>query len=140
MCHQDSRDQDEPDKKGDDGIRAEKLEIFNCMLPVSKIVLQCTHMINSDRDTEMGKSTTITIRVDQEIKDRLEGQAEVQNRSKSFLANEAIVEYLDVQEWQVEGVKKAIKSLDAGKGIPHDDVMDWVSSWGSAKELPKPTV
>jgi RHH-type rel operon transcriptional repressor/antitoxin RelB len=87
----------------------------------------------------MGKSATITIRVDQELKDRLESQAEVQKRSKSFLANEAIQDYLDVQEWQIAGIEKAIRSLNAGHGIPHEDVMNWVQSWGSDKELPKPT-
>ena len=88
----------------------------------------------------MGKSTTITIRVEQEVKDRLEGQAEIQNRSKSYLANQAIEEYLNTQEWQVEGIKKAIQSLDVGKGVPHQEVMDWLESWGSENELPKPAV
>ena len=88
----------------------------------------------------MGKSTTITIRVEQEVRDRLEGQAEIQNRSKSYLANQAIEEYLDTQEWQIEGIKKAVQSLDAGKGVPHQQVMDWLQSWDSDNELPKPAV
>jgi predicted transcriptional regulator len=47
-------------------------------------------------------------------------------------------EYLDVNEWQVAGIKNAIASLDQGKGISHDKVKKWVASWGSAKELPVP--
>jgi RHH-type rel operon transcriptional repressor/antitoxin RelB len=59
-------------------------------------------------------------------------------RTRSFLAAEAINEYLDVNEWPVAGIKRAIASLDRGEGIPHDEVKDWVASWGSAKEKPAP--
>jgi RHH-type transcriptional regulator, rel operon repressor / antitoxin RelB len=59
-------------------------------------------------------------------------------RSRSFLAAEAINEYLEVNEWQVAGIKRAIASLDRGEGISHDQVKDWVASWGSANEKPAP--
>jgi hypothetical protein len=35
-------------------------------------------------------------------------------RSRCFLAAEAINDYLDVNEWQVAGIKRAIASLDRG--------------------------
>jgi predicted transcriptional regulator len=57
-------------------------------------------------------------------------------RSRSFLAAEAINEYLEVNEWQVTGIKRAIASHDRGEGIPHCFVKDWVASWGSANEKP----
>ena len=83
-------------------------------------------------------STTFTIRVDTAAKKRLERLAKSTGRSRSFLAAEAINEYLDINEWQVAGIKKAIASLDDGKGIPHDQVKNWVASWGSEKERPIP--
>jgi predicted transcriptional regulator len=43
-----------------------------------------------------------------------------------------------VQEWQIEGIRKAIRSLDDGRSIPHEDVAAWVESWGTEHELPKP--
>jgi predicted transcriptional regulator len=49
-------------------------------------------------------------------------------RSRSFLAAEAINEYLEVNEWQVAGIKCAIASFDRGEGIPNDQVRDWVAS------------
>jgi predicted transcriptional regulator len=83
-------------------------------------------------------SRTFTVRLDASIKKRLERLAKNTGRSRSYLAAEAIGEYLDVNEWQVAGIKNAIASLDQGKGISHDKVKKWVASWGSAKELPVP--
>ena len=84
------------------------------------------------------RSTTFTVRVNSAAKKRLEKLAKSTGRSRSFLAAEAINEYLDVNEWQVAGIKKAIASLDRGEGVPHDQVKDWVKSWGGGKEQPIP--
>src|ERR1700674_837854 len=77
------------------------------------------------------RSTTFTVRVDQSVKKRLEKLAENTGRSRSYLAAEAINEYLDVNEWQVAGIRQAIASLDRGEGVPHQQVKDWITSWGS---------
>ena len=84
------------------------------------------------------KSSTLTVRVDTGVKKRLERLARSTGRTRSFLAAEAINEYLDINEWQVTGIKRAIASLDRGKGIAHDQVKDWVASWGQANEKPAP--
>lgn len=86
----------------------------------------------------MGDSTTLTVRLDRSVKERLDKVAGRMNRSKSFLAGTAIEEFLAVQEWQIEGINMAIRSLDSGKGVPHDDVVNWVKSWETDDELPKP--
>jgi RHH-type rel operon transcriptional repressor/antitoxin RelB len=83
-------------------------------------------------------SATFTVRVDAAAKKRLEKLAKSTGRSRSFLAAEAISEYLDVNEWQVAGIKRAIPSLDRGEGVPHEQVRDWVASWGSDSERPIP--
>ena len=78
-------------------------------------------------------STTFTVRVATAAKQRLEKLAKSAGRSRSFLAAEAIEAYLDVNEWQVAGIKKAMASLDRGEGIPHREVKDLVSSWTDEK-------
>ena len=83
-------------------------------------------------------STTITVRIDSASKKRLEKLAKSTGRSRSFLAAEAINEYLDLNEWQVAGIQKAVVSLDRGNGVAHERVKEWVSSWGSKKERPAP--
>ena len=84
------------------------------------------------------RSTTFTVRVDTGVKKRLERLAKSTGRSRSFLAAEAIHEYLELNEWQVSGITRAIASLDRGEGVPQHLVKDWVASWGSANEQPVP--
>jgi predicted transcriptional regulator len=75
-------------------------------------------------------STTFTVRVDRNIKSRLEKLAKSTRRTRSFLATEALIQYLDINEWQVAGVKQAIASLDRGECVSHEAVKDWVGSGG----------
>jgi len=70
-------------------------------------------------------STTLTIRIESDLKDRLDELATVTNRSKSFLAAEAIQEFVDLNEWQLQEIKAALAEADAG-------------DFASAKELKKP--
>ena len=95
-------------------------------------VLQCTHMNNTLR------STTFSVRVERSTKKRLEELAKNTGRSRAFLAAQAINEYLDINEWQVARIKRAIASMDAGKGVPHKQVKDWVTSWDTKRERPMP--
>jgi RHH-type rel operon transcriptional repressor/antitoxin RelB len=83
-------------------------------------------------------STTFTLRVETDVKRRLEKLAKSTGRSRSFLAAEAIGEYLAVNEWQVAGVRKAIDSLDRGEGVPNERVKAWVNSWDAKRERPAP--
>lgn len=83
-------------------------------------------------------SSTFTVRVDQAAKKRLEKLAKSTGRSRSFLAAEAINEYLDVNEWQVSGIRRAIASLDRGEAVSNEQVREWVESWGSDRERPVP--
>jgi RHH-type rel operon transcriptional repressor/antitoxin RelB len=83
-------------------------------------------------------STTFTVRVEPDVKKRLEKLAKSTGRSRSFLAAEALNAYLDVNEWQVAGVKRAMASLDRGDGVPHQEVKDWVNSWGRKRERTAP--
>ena len=84
------------------------------------------------------RSTTFTLRVETDVKKRLEKLAKSTGRSRSFLAAEALNQYLDVNEWQVTGVRKAMVTLDRGEIVPHEQVKAWVSSWGGKRERPVP--
>lgn len=67
--------------------------------------------------------TTITVRVSSELKDKLEHIARATRRSKSFLANEAIARYVETEEEIIAGIEEAIQEIEAGKGIPHEQVV-----------------
>jgi RHH-type transcriptional regulator, rel operon repressor / antitoxin RelB len=83
-------------------------------------------------------SATVSVRINLAAKKRLEKLAKSTGRSRSFLAAEAINGYLDLNEWQVAGVQKAVASLDRGEGIPHQRIKEWVNSWGSKRERSTP--
>ena len=84
------------------------------------------------------ESTKFTVSVKAATKHRLEKLAKIAGRSSSFLAAEAISEYLDVNEMQVSGIKDAIASLDRGEAVSHEEVREWVLSWDSQQEQPTP--
>lgn len=83
-------------------------------------------------------STTLTIRIDEETKERLERLAEATARSKSYLVTSAINGFIEANEWQVRAIEKAIKSADEGRFVDHEEVMKWVDSWGTDKEIDPP--
>ena len=56
----------------------------------------------------------VTVRVDRKTKARLEKLALETRRPESRLVAEAIRSYVDVNEWQIAGIKQAIKEADAG--------------------------
>jgi predicted transcriptional regulator len=66
---------------------------------------------------------SITIRTDPELGARVAALATAMDRSRNWIIEEAIRQYVEAQAWQVEGIKDAMASLDRGEGIDHEDVM-----------------
>ena len=95
---------------------------------------------NFDSEVVMAESTTITIRVNKATKERLDKIARHSKRSKSFLAAEAIEEFLSVQEWQERRIREARAAADRGEIIAHEAVLEWVRSWDTEDERPMPKV
>ena len=75
-------------------------------------------------------STTLTIRLESDLKDRLDDLANVTNRSKSFLAAEAIQEFVDLNEWQLQEIKKALAEADAGDFASAKELKKMLGKWG----------
>jgi len=44
----------------------------------------------------------------------------------------------DADEWWADGVDAAIRSMDAGISVSHEDVRRWVRSWDTLDEIPTP--
>lgn len=82
----------------------------------------------------MADSTTLTVRLAPEVKQRLEAVALRVRRSKSFLAAEAIEEFLAVQEWQVAAIKEGIAAADRGDLVPHEEVRAWAAAFGTGRK------
>lgn len=74
-------------------------------------------------------STTMTIRLEDEMKDRLEQLAESTHRSKSYLAAEAIREYVANNEWQIAEIGAALREADAGDFASDKEVAAVARKW-----------
>ena len=74
-------------------------------------------------------SEVITIRVDRKTKSRLEKLAKMLDRSKSYLAAEAIRAYVDLNEWQIAEIKAALKEADAGDFASEREVERVMKKW-----------
>jgi RHH-type transcriptional regulator, rel operon repressor / antitoxin RelB len=74
-------------------------------------------------------SEVLTIRVDRKIKSRLEKLARAMDRSKSYLAAEAIRAYVDLNEWQIAEIRAALEEADAGDFASDGEVDRVVKKW-----------
>jgi predicted transcriptional regulator len=65
--------------------------------------------------------TTITVRVTRELRERLEALAKQTKRSKSFLSNEAIKNYVEYEEKVVADILEGLGDIKAGRVVEHDE-------------------
>ncbi len=59
---------------------------------------------------------------------------------KSFLIPEAIERHIEIQAWQLNEIKEALKMADSkeAKFFDHKSVCDWIRSWGTKDEKKRP--
>ena len=76
-------------------------------------------------------SEVMTIRVDRKTKARLEKLAKVMDRTKSYVAAEAIRAYVDSNEWQIAEITAALKEADAGDFATEKQVQAVMRKWRS---------
>ena len=72
-------------------------------------------------------TTTMTVRLPNVTKSKLERLAEHTNRSLSFLAGQAIADYAERELAIVEGIEEGLADERAGRVIPHEDAMHRIS-------------
>lgn len=84
---------------------------------------------------------TMTLRLDDDMHQRLDRLSKSTERSKAFLASKALNEYLDMNEWQVEQIRRTLEEADtapASEFVEHSRVTAWLGSWGSGNEREPP--
>jgi len=74
------------------------------------------------------------------MKGQLEDLSHSLGKSKSFIALEAIQNYLLLQSYHQRAIKNAVKKADSpdAKFIEHKKIMKWLKSWGTDAELEPP--
>jgi RHH-type transcriptional regulator, rel operon repressor / antitoxin RelB len=74
-------------------------------------------------------STTMTIRLEDDAKERLDKLAEATQRSRSFLAAEAIRDYIELNEWQIAEIRQGLEEADRGDFASEAQVKSFFDSW-----------
>lgn len=64
-----------------------------------------------------------TVRAEADIVHQLDHMADSLDRSRNYLVNQAIKEYLASHAWQIEKVTQGIAAADRGELVEHDDMM-----------------
>lgn len=88
----------------------------------------------------MSQSETVTIRLPVEVKAKLEALASSTNRSRSWLAAQAITAYVEEQSWQIQQIEAAVALAESQEAVWVEgaQVDAWLTSWGTENEKPTP--
>jgi predicted transcriptional regulator len=83
------------------------------------------------QEAAMSDSTLISVRVPKEVAKRLQALAQATDRSKSYVAAQAIEEFVTLQEWQVKAIRHGLAQAKAGKLVSHEEAQKRLAGWRS---------
>jgi RHH-type transcriptional regulator, rel operon repressor / antitoxin RelB len=88
----------------------------------------------------MEQTSTMTIRLPETIKNKLEDLAQATERSKAYLAAKAIEEFVATQEWQIQAIQEAVKEADSSqaKFLGHELVVKKLKTRMAQRQGKKP--
>jgi predicted transcriptional regulator len=78
---------------------------------------------------------TISFRADAEKIDTLDSLAAAQDRSRSYLINEAIKNYIELHAYQDALVRKGLEGMRKGRVVGHEEVAKRLKRTGRARRL-----
>jgi len=83
-----------------------------------------------------------TVKLDDELKSRIQLLADLRQRSAHWIMCEAIRDYVDREEAMEDFKQEALESWTAyqetGRHLTGQEVRDWLNSWGTEKETKIP--
>ena len=79
----------------------------------------------------MPESSVLTLRLDPKLKKQLDRLSRAMSRSRSFVAAQAIREYVALNDWQIEETKKGLAEADRGDFATDKDVERTLKKWTS---------
>ncbi|MGK0440566.1 MAG: putative transcriptional regulator [Pseudohongiellaceae bacterium] len=78
------------------------------------------------------------VRLDEQLEQRLSALAEKTHRSKSYIAKEALIRYIEVEEARENEKQEALtrweQYQETGEVVSNDAMVEWLDSWGTDKE------
>ena len=77
----------------------------------------------------MADTNILTLRLDSKLKRKLDKLAKATERSRSYLAAEAIREFIALNEWQIAEIKKGLREADAGDFASDKEMEQTIAKW-----------
>ena len=68
-----------------------------------------------------GPTEPMTVRASKQTVEQLDALAETMDRSRNYLVNQAIEQYLETNAWQVAKIKEGLEDARAGRLIPAEE-------------------
>jgi len=65
-------------------------------------------------------SDPLTLRLERRLKARLDRLAKATDRSRAWLAAEAVRHYLELNEWQIAAIRAGVREADQGRLVSHE--------------------
>jgi predicted transcriptional regulator len=72
---------------------------------------------------------TISFRLDTDKVSALDSLADALDRDRSYLLNEAVRAYLEIQEWQTEHIVASLQQAEARQLVSHAEVKRAAGKW-----------
>jgi predicted transcriptional regulator len=86
----------------------------------------------------MTKLVPVSVSLEPDLDDQVAEIATHLDRSKAWVIEQAVKEFVAVRDWQAAAIDEGIRAADEGRVAEHDDVAAWVASWGQPDEKPTP--
>jgi len=81
----------------------------------------------------MATMKTVSFRINSEAVDSLDALAETMDRDRSYLLNEAIERYLELNEYHIKLIEKGLRAAKEGKLVSHAEVKKMIGKMGRQK-------
>ena len=81
---------------------------------------------------------TLLVSLNSDIQDRLTALAEANQRPVSEIVAEVLENFVSASSWEYRHIQQGMNELNAGSGISHDLVVQWIQQLGPDTEDPVP--
>lgn len=81
----------------------------------------------------MGTLKTVSFRISSEAVETLDALAETMDRDRSYLLNEAVERYLELNEYHIKLIKKGLRAAEAGDFVPDAEMKKLIAKMRRAK-------
>lgn len=84
------------------------------------------------------ETRVLTAHVPSGLAAKVDSLAERLDRSRGWVVKQALAAWVEQEEERHRLTLEALADVDAGRGVPHQEVKEWAASLSTAKPLPVP--